>query len=185
MKTSALNCDLVDRDISKLFEHARENSGRWTNVLKYDGPVNEKPALADGARLAVFWVEYSVNRTIWKGKRDILPPPAFKLWWSAARRALSNSASPILIDIDQLQPCSLHRVLDDRRPGGQEVATEFVVQFSFGTQAGTVNGKSARRFESPCGVLVVMRREQPRPSQNLTIPNCQDAEGTTVFADHL
>jgi len=91
MKTSALNCDLLDLDISKLIEHVRKNSARWTHVLEYDGPVNEKPVLADGARLAVFWVEYSVNRTIWEGKRDILPPPAFKLWWSAAR---GPSATP-------------------------------------------------------------------------------------------
>ena len=91
MKTSALNCDLVDREISKLIAHAWENSGRWTNVLEYDGPVNEKPVLADGVRLAVFWVEYSVNRTIWKGKRDVLPTPAFKLWWLAAR---GSSATP-------------------------------------------------------------------------------------------
>jgi hypothetical protein len=161
MKTSELNCDLVNQDISKLIERARKSSARWTDVLEYDGPVNEKPVLANGARLAVFCVEYTVNRTIWKGKHDILPPQAFKLWWLAARGTLSSSTSPVLIDVDQLQPCSLHSMLDDGRPGREEIAAEFVVQFSFGTQAGTVNGKSARRVESPCGVLVVMRREQP------------------------
>ena len=70
MKKSVKTCGLEDRHIPKLIEQAQKNWERWNDVFEHDGPIDKNPVLADGARFASFCAEYSVHRTIWKGKRD-------------------------------------------------------------------------------------------------------------------
>ena len=53
-----------------MVEKARKNWEDWREVFEHDGPINENPVLSDKVRFASFCAEYSVHRTIRKGRQN-------------------------------------------------------------------------------------------------------------------
>ncbi|HEV2233817.1 MAG TPA: hypothetical protein VGV68_10485 [Terriglobia bacterium] len=58
--------------LKKCMNVARKNWNEWRDVFEHRGYLASNPLLADKDRFVRFLSEYSVGRTIWKGKREKL-----------------------------------------------------------------------------------------------------------------
>src|SRR5208337_2346585 len=91
--------------------------------------------------------------------------PSSSLWtWLRRRSSFSHR-----VNVDQLKDCRFQTLLHDAGKALQDLITEIVVVFALRTQTLAVKGNRAHGFNGVGVKPPLVRRQQPRPAQNLSL----------------
>ena len=89
------------------------------------------------------------------------------------------------IHVEELSSCRLEPLYNDLSYSFHKLIAKNVVFFGFVTQVHSIHDNDLRRFNYPCTELPAVRREEPRPAQDITSCNCLDSDLTTLSSKRL